>query len=333
MKVKHHLISFLFFVLIWVLQSWLFAPERQSISMIDLLITAFHMPGYIAVFYGSFYLFKTNKLPLILKIIVGIALLIGAQIFTHFITNTLDISSFIDFYFVSPFLWYELQLTHVLMILTALSFLGAITLFEKKELENQLKTIKENEMKVREKLLINQLQPHFLFNALNTIYGLARKQHADTASTILELSDLLRYSVDIGKNELVSLKDELHFIENYCTFQKKRLSSNVQFKLTSEITKDSVPVPPLLFQPLIENAFKHVNTDVEQPFLFITIKETMNHVSIDIKNSSFEKMPSTTGTGIELTRNRLAILFPDAFRFETIEVFPVYHTYCEIPLL
>ena len=116
---------------------------------------------------------------------------------------------------------------------------------EKEKFQNELKALKA------------QVNPHFLFNSLNTIYSLALNNAKDTPSVILKLSNVLRYMIYESNERLVNLEKELDFISNYIELQKLRIHNPnlVEFLIEGEVTDQQVA--PLIFIVFIENAFKH----------------------------------------------------------------------------
>ncbi len=282
MNIKRALFITVVFVLIWVLQAWLLAPERGIISLIDLIISGFHLPSYVAIFFASKYLF-TKSLNISVKTLLFLTLLIVITGFSLLITNEIDLGTDINIYFVSPFLWYELGLIHLVIGCIGFGFGGIQAAYATMQLEKEVERLKKLEAQSREKNLIQHLQPHFLFNALNTIYALARKHQPETPQTILELADLLRYSLDASKKEQVSLAEEIHFLNAYCDFQQKRLPLLTRVEKHIEISDFHAMTYPLLFQPIVENAFKYVDSSREG-VISITWKQTEKELYFSCSN-------------------------------------------------
>ncbi len=164
-------------------------------------------------------------------------------------------------------------------------------------------------------LLRNQLQPHFLFNALNNLLAFVDQQkNPKMASSIEELSQLLRYVIEETKSEKVLLSKEIDFIRNYCHLQLLRFEDQeVDFKLKVNGEIDRLEVEPGLFIPFVENAFKYGTKPETNSFievLFSTINE--NEIIFSVKNTLFENSQEMgTGTGITTVRDRLKIVYPN----------------------
>ena len=117
---------------------------------------------------------------------------------------------------------------------------------------------KENLQKVMElNYLKAQVNPHFLFNSLNSIYSLSRKQSLETPDLVIQLSELMRYQLESAKKDTVLLKEELEFIENYLFLEEKRLSKRCAIEFVIEGDALNLKISPMLLIPFVENAVKH----------------------------------------------------------------------------
>jgi LytS/YehU family sensor histidine kinase len=164
------------------------------------------------------------------------------------------------------------------------------------------------------------VNPHFLFNTLNNLYGLIiQNQNIKASEITLRLSDLMRYILKSSKETKVNLQDEIKFIEDYLTIEKIRLTNNVEIKFEfSGIDKD-VLIAPLLFIPMVENAFKHglqnISLDNYAHF-FLSIQG--NEVFFEVENSIGRKTDKQTnsGTGLINLRKRLQLIYPQKHQLE-----------------
>lgn len=179
----------------------------------------------------------------------------------------------------------------------------------------------ENEqLKTELSLLKSQVNPHFLFNTLNNLYGLITQNQNQKASEItLRLSDLMRYLLESSKTEKVSLKEEIKFLEDYLTLEKIRLSKNAAIRFeVSGIEKD-VFIAPLLFIPLVENAFKHgLQTISEDGYANFFLSVQGNELFFEAQNSvggGFAKH-AQSGTGLDNLRKRLQLIYPEKHQLE-----------------
>ncbi len=164
-----------------------------------------------------------------------------------------------------------------------------------------------------------QLQPHFLFNTLNTIYNLAPQNSRKAQTMIARLSDLLRLSLDHVSSNMVPLQQELEFLENYLDIEKTRFEERLQ--VVREIDPEALDaaVPNLLLQPLVENAIRHgIGKKASGGTIEIRASKSGNRLLITItddgRNPVAEK--SSSGIGLANTRARLTQLFGSDFYFE-----------------
>ncbi|HTJ48581.1 MAG TPA: histidine kinase [Cyclobacteriaceae bacterium] len=154
-----------------------------------------------------------------------------------------------------------------------------------------------------------QLNPHFLFNALNNLYGTALTDPAETPDKILELSDLLRYQIESSKKERVSLDDEIQFIRKYLSYEKNR-TPKLKIDFTTAVSSKQVSLSPMLFMPFIDNAIKY-SASTDEPFFSLFIKADKKKLTFIMKNnfSKDGRKVSGTNTGISNTKKRLALTY------------------------
>lgn len=180
--------------------------------------------------------------------------------------------------------------------------------------ENLFKVEKaKNEMEILS--LKEQINPHFLFNTLNNIYGQAIEDNSHcTASSILKLSAMLRHVVHDAQYPWVSVNKELIYLENYIQLQRQRLGEGVELTyLTKGKFDESLKIAPLILIPFIENAFKHgINPD-QKSFISINIDILEDKLSLVVKNKKVNirlQAHEKSGAGMKITLERLRMLYP-----------------------
>jgi two-component system LytT family sensor kinase len=185
------------------------------------------------------------------------------------------------------------------------------SLDEKKTLENKfLQTqlqLKEQELK----FLKMQIHPHFLFNTLNTLYGLSLKKSEKTPEMILKLSNLLDYILYQVDKPLVLLKDEINHIEDYISLEKSRFQDSLKIMFNKNIIDDKLEIAPMLLLPFVENAFKHARQIDGVVKINITLKVDKNELNFRVENSAIKKEHSKSGIGLENIKKRLEMLYPE----------------------
>jgi len=211
--------------------------------------------------------------------------------------------SWIDYYFsVIPSLFF-LLFTFSIGYLTQQYF----------HLKRQQEIIGQKQMESELSLLKSQINPHFLFNVLNSIYALSLKKSDKTPEIVLKLSDILRYMLYETKQEKVALEKEIDMIENYVEIEKIRIGSQQQISLEIKGTFDSYLIAPVILIPFVENAVKHgLDSMSENAFVHIKIQIEQGILKFYCSNNFKEnnvKRPG--GIGLENVRKRLELLYPD----------------------
>tara|TARA_R110002050_G_scaffold33846_7_gene85820 strand:+ start:61897 stop:62958 length:1062 start_codon:yes stop_codon:yes gene_type:complete len=178
--------------------------------------------------------------------------------------------------------------------------------------EDLRKLVEKEKIQSELQFLKTQLNPHFFFNSLNTIYSLSVKQSLDTPEAIINLSELMRYMLYEANKAHVPLNKELEYIKSYVSLQRLRTANceNVTLKISGE--EKGKFVPPLLFISFIENAFKY-GTDYNGK-TYVKINLSINNKSIHLqvtnKIGAFKAKSGSSGVGLENVKNRLNYLYP-----------------------
>lgn len=169
-----------------------------------------------------------------------------------------------------------------------------------------------------------QLNPHFLFNALNNLYGTALTEPAETPDKILELSELLRYQIESSKKEKVKLTEELEFIQKYFSYEQNR-NMKLRIDFETEILSNEVYLSPMLFMPFIENGIKYSSHN-DEPFLSLRIHADKKKLMFVMKNNfhSDKKKFTGTNTGISNTKKRLELMYQNKHQLLITETEEVY---------
>ena len=163
-----------------------------------------------------------------------------------------------------------------------------------------------------------QINPHFLFNTLNGIYGLALTKSDKTADYLSKLSSMMRYSLSETSTEKVPLEDEINYIKNYIDLQKIRLTetTSVNFNVIGQI--NSQQIPPLLFINFIENSFKYGVSNEVQTEIQIHLAVEENAISMYIKNDKVNQnaVSSSYEMGLKNVKRRLNLIFGNDYSLE-----------------
>ena len=164
-------------------------------------------------------------------------------------------------------------------------------------------------------LLKAQINPHFFFNTLNNIYGIALSEKATKTAGALELlSDMMRYNMDGVREDFIPLKTELKFIEDYLTLQQLRIPANTNITINNNIEypKINYKIAPMLLIPFIENAWKYgISTD-KQGNIDLQIYVEKHQLIMIIENTIFPDITAEKGSGLGIAnvQQRLQMIYP-----------------------
>lgn len=159
-----------------------------------------------------------------------------------------------------------------------------------------------------------QINPHFLFNTLNSIYSLAIRKSDATADAVVKLSSIMRYVITDAEHERVPLDKELKYVSDYIELQKLRLPPSATIRLSISGPMTGLTITPLIFVPFIENAFKHGVSPEEESPVNIEISVVARSLHVWVNNRKLKRKTSKTessGIGLENTRQRLQLLYPE----------------------
>ena len=188
---------------------------------------------------------------------------------------------------------------------------------------SKIESLNSENLKMENKFLLTQLNPHFLFNTLNNIYGLSIKKDDATPELILQLSDIMRYTLYDADADYIDLNKELKFTENYFEMERMRYSSKFNIEKNINISAtNSLKIAPLIFFVFVENAFKY-GLKSQHPFLKITLENKDKFFYFAVENdkpaNNSYKNPSIGGIGIENVKRRLELIYPKKHTLKIID--------------
>ncbi|MEO1486228.1 MAG: histidine kinase [Bacteroidota bacterium] len=183
--------------------------------------------------------------------------------------------------------------------------------------------------------LKEQVNPHFLFNSLNSIYSLSRQQSPETPTVVMQLSELMRYQLESAKKDTVLLREELEFIENYLFLEEKRLSERctIEFSIEGEISENTIA--PMLLIPFVENAVKHgaqITNETSSIDIAAMVKKNRLHFSVLNSKPKMEGETNRKGTGLENVKRRLKLLYPKTHVLQIEDLQKTFQVNLEIDL-
>jgi two-component system LytT family sensor kinase len=186
---------------------------------------------------------------------------------------------------------------------------------DRKELETQ-------RMQSEIKFLKSQINPHFLFNTLNSLYALTLKKSDKAPEIVIKLSEMMRYMLYESNERRVPLQKEVNYIQNYLALEALRQSgqADIVFNVEGQITDQTIA--PLIFIPFLENSFKHgLNHQISEGYVHVTMKVLDNKLLLRIVNSKPAQAPLPTeknsgGIGLANVERRLNLLYPTQYKLD-----------------
>jgi len=302
-------------VAFWCL-SFLILLNVQKVSaevkVIDLIYTAiFHIPLMAVVYLNlqllfPYFLEKGKYIQYTLFALLTLAF--GAEFYLVLFDHWIDYF-FEGYYFIAFYSFWDISLYLVVFLATTSLLRLARGWFRLKEIETE-------KNKAELKALQSQINPHFLFNSLNSIYSLARKKSDEVPHKIVQLSDLLRHVIYDSEQDFIPLESEITMIRNYIELQNLRIArwQNIAFVLTG--SPAGKRIAPMLILPFIENSFKHgIKGGQLNAFVRIELSLEENILTLLVRNSKGKAVQihenEKHGIGIENVKKRLKLIYPE----------------------
>jgi LytS/YehU family sensor histidine kinase len=170
--------------------------------------------------------------------------------------------------------------------------------------------------------LRSQLNPHFLFNTLNSIYSLCLQKSDQAPEVVVRLADIMRYLIYECNEEKIPLDKEIEFVRNYIEIEKMRHKADIRF--TVEGSTEGLQIEPFLFISFIENGFKHaMDHSFGEPFIYITLKVGKDQLTLNVINSTDADLEMQSkrinGMGMTHSRSMLDLLYPASYDLDIIQ--------------
>ncbi|MCB0277977.1 MAG: histidine kinase [Calditrichaeota bacterium] len=229
---------------------------------------------------------------------------------TAFVQNQLGVGEWHGFQLFKSFYLASTLGEFFIYIFIAI-FLTLYRTIENYHQEQEEKLLLQNQLSLAEiDTLKMQMQPHFLFNTLNSLSSLVEEKSELANEMIIHLADFLRYSLDYKNENFVALKDELDFSRNYLEIERLRFKDrlNVEYRIDQDLLEEAVPT--FLLQPLLENAIKHgLSKQAGKETIDIVIKRENHAIALSVTNGSRFPGEITYGNGLSNLEERLKQLY------------------------
>ncbi len=228
-------------------------------------------------------------------------------------------------------------ITESFLLILTLGFSTSLRVIRQtRENESQRKDLEKKQTETELAFLKKQINPHFFFNSLNTIYALITIDGNEAQKAVETLSDMMRYLIYESDTKSVRYEKELGFIRNYIDLMKKRLSSKVDINLTIPEDLPDFFIPPLIFIPFIENAFKHGISYSVPSFINISFTGKNQQIIFRCENSVSKIKQKNRhhegGFGILNLKKRLTLLYGEQAFLQQTENENIYQVQLTIPI-
>jgi two-component system LytT family sensor kinase len=193
------------------------------------------------------------------------------------------------------------------------------------EQQEQVKNSQINQLQTELKYLRLQINPHFLFNGLNTVYGSIDMGNSMARNMLVQFSDLLRYNLYEADVDMIAIDKEIKHLRNYVALQRARSNDNMEVTLDINCADGTVKVAPLIFMAFVENAFKYASReDKSINRIVISLKQEPGKVHFVCENTYDEGESSEGGIGLTNATRRLELLYKDRYQLDIKNANNVY---------
>lgn len=304
-----------------------------DVKQIDLIYTAvFHIPIVAVVYLNLRLLFpRLLEKGMYFGYFVSVLALIafGAGFYLLLFDKWIDYI-FEGYYFIAYYSFRDISLYFSIYLFTTSLLRLARGWFRLQEIETE-------KNKAELKALHAQINPHFLFNSLNSIYALARKHSEEVPTKIVQLSDLMRHVIYDTETDFIPLEKELEMLKNYISLQNLRSQHQNQILFNATGDMKGRRIAPMLLLPFIENSFKHgIKGGGEDVFVKINLDIIGDSLHLEVENGkgkSSEPEKERKGIGIENVRKRLDLIYPGRHNLKISEGERTFNVDLSIQLL
>jgi LytS/YehU family sensor histidine kinase len=203
-----------------------------------------------------------------------------------------------------------------------LASIGLKTAFDYLQLQKKLAEVAKQKWEAELNFLRSQINPHFLFNSLNSVYFLIDKNNTEARDALHKFSEMLRYQLYECHDHKIPIEKEINFLKDYVALQQLRGSSNTEIQFHCGTGVSQFSIEPLLLIPFVENSFKHLShfSKDKQNEVKIDIWRTNGSMHFSVFNTTENKTPEgNSGIGLSNVKKRLELLYPGKHDFNIIQ--------------
>jgi len=317
--------DFMYHAIFWIVFFLFLIVSNQDLSLVEnLLEQIVNVLFYgLIVYVNIFYLFpkfmNTGKISTYLTLLFASVLMITPlKTMTFYGVKAIDIS-------VATFMNNNIKnfFLSIFFMACASSIYKIINDWSQQRREKV--DLQRQTLKSELNFLRSQINPHFLFNTLNSLYALTLKKSDKAPEIVLRLSEMMRYMLYECNERYVPLEKEINYVQNYLELEKIRHKGkcDIEFEMIGEVGNQKIA--PLLFIPFIENSFKHgLNSQIIDGYVDIIMNIKDDSISMDIKNSKNQAKPKAPskisgGVGLVNVKRRLNLLYTDEYELSITE--------------
>lgn len=209
-------------------------------------------------------------------------------------------------------------------------------LFDYARLQRRMAEIAKEKAEAELNFLKSQINPHFIFNSLNSVYFLIQKENKEARTALQKFSDMLRYQLYEMNGTRIPIEKEVSFLKDYMDLQRLRIDEKYDVQFNLDVSVYGLQIEPLLLTPLMENAFKHVSHHTgQQNFVHVSIGRDNGSLCFKVENSKDDKQASHTssgGIGLHNVKRRLELLYPGKYDLNVKETTDVFSVHLKIQL-
>lgn len=307
-------------------------PQISNAAMVIIVSTIpFYTTGYFLVpkfLYRKKY-FSFISLLVLLIIFSGLFMLVCVRSVDHFFDPSREIipkDSALLRFDINIFTWTSL--------IASFGSGGLKIMIDSFRLRKRLVEVEKEKINTELNFLRSQINPHFLFNVINTIYFQIDKKNTEARATVEKLSEMLRYQLYECTSDKIEIKKELDYIKNYVSVQTLRMEKGIDIQLLVDDKMGNFKIAPLLILPIVENAFKHVShfKEPENNKILISLKkETEQEFVVEAANtyditSGTNFIIQQGGLGVQNLKRRLELLYPGRYNLNIDQENGLYTT-------
>jgi two-component system LytT family sensor kinase len=309
----HHVLLWIVYYVFWI-SLYLNYYELPKLVLNVTVYFIFQATGFYATAYYLFPRFLNRQKFVTFFILFGMLTIGLALVQAYFLYLSVPVRTEYTTYFSLT----KFSFMGIVMMVGLLS--AAKLIFEKIRTERANRLRDKQRLESELQFLKAQVNPHFLFNAINSIYFLIKKNPDQAAETLIKLSDLLRFQLYDCSDEKIAIEKELGYLHNFIALEKIRKGEKIKVHIEQHGNLSGFELSPFLLMPFVENAFKHVSTGEKENVISIILERENNTLTARIENTTEKKVAQVVGgIGLQNVRRRLELLYPGSHKLDIDE--------------